>query len=66
MGAGEVLMVGDSYSEDIVPEARLGMKSVVKLNDRDPDPAWVLASHQVRSLDDLCGSSCWAGSGLRP
>ena len=24
MGAGEVLMVGDSYSEDIVPEARLG------------------------------------------
>jgi len=53
MDAGEVLMVGDSYAEDIVPAAGLGMNSVLKLNDRDPDPAWALASHQVRSLDDL-------------
>ena len=53
MDASEVLMVGDSYEEDIVPAAGLGMNSVLKLNDRDPDPAWVLASHQVRSLDDL-------------
>lgn len=47
------LVVGDSYTLDIVPAASLGMVPVLKLNERAPDPRWVLARAQVPSLSDL-------------
>jgi len=49
----EVLAVGDSYEEDIVPAAKLGMVPVLKLNDREPDASWVLARYQIPSLAAL-------------
>jgi FMN phosphatase YigB (HAD superfamily) len=50
---GEAVMVGDSYVNDVVPAAALGMMPVMKLNDRAPDPACVLARYQVPSLAAL-------------
>jgi HAD superfamily hydrolase (TIGR01549 family) len=49
----QVVVVGDSYEHDIVPSASLGMIAVLKLNDREPDPRWVLAHGQVPSLAAL-------------
>ncbi len=49
----EVVAVGDSYENDVVPAASLGMIPVLKLNDRKPDDAWILARHQVPSLAAL-------------
>jgi FMN phosphatase YigB (HAD superfamily) len=48
-----VVFVGDSYELDIVPAAGLGMIPVLKLNEREPDPCWVLAHHQVSCLAAL-------------
>lgn len=47
------VVVGDSYECDIVPAASLGMIPVLKLNEREPDPQWVLARHQILSLAAL-------------
>jgi FMN phosphatase YigB (HAD superfamily) len=47
------LVVGDSYEDDIIPAAQLGMTPVLKLNDREPDERWVLARYQVSSLAAL-------------
>jgi HAD superfamily hydrolase (TIGR01549 family) len=47
------IVVGDSYDYDIVPAASLGMVPVLKLNERAPDPNWVLARHQVPTLAAL-------------
>lgn len=47
------LVVGDSYEEDIVPAAGLGMLPVLKLNERKPDPSWALVHVQIASLADL-------------
>lgn len=47
------VVVGDSYEFDIVPAAGLGMIPVLKLNEREPDPRWVLAREQVPSLAGL-------------
>jgi HAD superfamily hydrolase (TIGR01549 family) len=50
----DVLMVGDSYENDVVPAAKLGMTAVLKLNESEPDAAaYGLAAHQVASLDAL-------------
>jgi HAD superfamily hydrolase (TIGR01509 family) len=49
----DVLMVGDSYENDVVPAANLGMTAVLKLNDRPRDDAYSLAAHQVASLEAL-------------
>ena len=49
----EAIVVGDSYEDDIVPAARMGMTPVLKLNDREPDASWVLARYQVPSLGAL-------------
>jgi HAD superfamily hydrolase (TIGR01549 family) len=48
-----VVVIGDSYEADVVPAAGLGMVPVLKLNERAPDPRWVLAHAQVSSLGDL-------------
>ncbi len=47
------VVVGDSYDEDIVPAAGLGMIPVLKLNEREPDSDWVLARYQIASLAAL-------------
>lgn len=47
------LVVGDSYELDIVPAASLGMIPVLKLNERAPNPRWVLAREQIPSLAAL-------------
>lgn len=47
------VVVGDSYDEDIVPAAGLGMIPVLKLNEREPDPRWALAHFQIPSLAGL-------------
>lgn len=47
------VVVGDSYKEDIVPAAGLGMVPVLKLNEREPDPEWVMSRYQISSLADL-------------
>jgi FMN phosphatase YigB (HAD superfamily) len=49
----QVAVVGDSYEWDIVPAANLGLITVLKLNERRPDPSWVLAGYQVPSLAAL-------------
>ena len=49
----EAVVVGDSYENDIVPAAKLGMVPVLKLNGREPDASWVLARYQVSSLAAL-------------
>jgi putative hydrolase of the HAD superfamily len=49
----QAVFVGDSYEDDIVPAAQLGMTAVLKLNGREPDPRWVLARYQVPSLAAL-------------
>jgi HAD superfamily hydrolase (TIGR01509 family) len=49
----DTVLVGDSYEIDIVPAAVLGMTPVLKLNEREPDPAFTLARHQISSLADL-------------
>jgi HAD superfamily hydrolase (TIGR01549 family) len=51
--ANEAVMIGDSYEDDVVPAAKLGMIPVLKLNERESNPEWKLARHQVRSLADL-------------
>jgi HAD superfamily hydrolase (TIGR01549 family) len=50
---GESVVVGDSYEEDVVPAATLGMIPILKLNDRQPDATCVLARYQVPSLAAL-------------
>lgn len=47
------VVVGDDYERDIVPAASIGMIPVLKLNERPPDPRWVLAQYQVSSLSAL-------------
>lgn len=47
------VVFGDSCECDIVPAASLGMIPVLKLNEREPDPRWVLARYQVPSLAAL-------------
>jgi FMN phosphatase YigB (HAD superfamily) len=49
----DTVLVGDSYEIDVVPAAVLGMTPILKLNERQPDPAFTLARHQVSSLADL-------------
>ncbi|MGH2603623.1 MAG: HAD family hydrolase, partial [Dehalococcoidia bacterium] len=49
----QAVVIGDSYEQDIVPAAGLGMIPVLKLNERIADPSWVLARHQVPSLAAL-------------
>ncbi len=49
----QAVVVGDSYEWDIVPAASLGMIPVLKLNERAPDPRWVLARYQIPSLAAL-------------
>jgi len=49
----QAVVVGDDYEQDIVPAAGLGTVPVLKLNERDPDPDWVLARYQVPSLAAL-------------
>ncbi len=49
----EAIVVGDSYEDDIVPAAKLGIIPVLKLNDRAPDPRCTLARHHVPSLAAL-------------
>jgi len=49
----DAVVVGDSYENDIVPAASLGIVPVLKLNDREPDADWTLARYQVPSLAAL-------------
>ncbi len=49
----EAVAVGDSYENDIVPAAKLGIVPVLKLNERKPDASWVLARYMVPSLAAL-------------
>lgn len=49
----EIVVVGDSYEEDVVPAANLGMIPVLKLNGRLPDENLGLARYQVPSLAAL-------------
>jgi putative hydrolase of the HAD superfamily len=58
----EAVVVGDSYENDIVPAAKLGIVPVLKLNDREPDPSWLLARYQVRHLRELLELEPFAGS----
>lgn len=51
--ASEVVMVGDLYEQDIVPAAKLGMITVLKLNERMRDDGHVLADHQIHALSEL-------------
>jgi HAD superfamily hydrolase (TIGR01549 family) len=51
--AERALVVGDSYESDIVPAASLGMIPVLKLNERAPNPRWVLTHEQIPSLAAL-------------
>ena len=53
IAADETVMVGGSYENDIVPAVKLGVTSVLKLNDREPDSSYVLARYQVPSLAAL-------------
>lgn len=46
----QAVFVGDSYEDDIVPAAQLGMVAVLKPNDRVPDTSCLLAHYQVSSL----------------
>ncbi len=50
---GDALAVGDNYENDVVPAAKLGLVAVLKLNEREPDPACSLAHYQVPSLSAL-------------
>jgi len=51
--AEQIVVVGDSYEWDIVPAASLGMIPVLKLNDRAPNPHWILARAQIPTLATL-------------
>lgn len=58
----EVVVVGDSYEDDIVPAAELGIVTILKLNDRRPDPSFALARYQVASLETLLELELFARS----
>ncbi len=47
------LMIGDSYEDDVVPATSAGIIPVLKLNERAPDPRFVLARYQIPSLAAL-------------
>lgn len=53
IAADAAVVVGDSYEDDIVPAAKLGMIPVLKLNDRPTDANWALARYQIPSLAAL-------------
>ena len=48
----EAVVVGDSYELDILGAQRAGLRSVLKLNDRDDSPAWRV-EHKIRHLAEL-------------
>ena len=63
----QVVVIGDDYERDIVPAANLGIVPVLKLNERAPDPRWVLAQYQVPALSALLELKllCRGDAGLR-
>ena len=48
----EALMIGDNYAIDVLGAERLGIRAVLKLNDRDDSPDW-RSKHKIRSLSEL-------------
>jgi len=56
--SSEVLMVGDSYDQDIVPAAELGMTTALKLGDASAPGPWPLAHYLIRRLAELPALDC--------
>jgi HAD superfamily hydrolase (TIGR01549 family) len=48
----EAIEVGDSYEVDVLGAKRAGMKSVLKLNDREDRLEWVV-DYKIRNLSEL-------------
>ena len=48
----EAIEVGDSYEVDVLGAKRAGMKTVLKLNEREDRLEWV-ADYKIRKLSEL-------------
>jgi putative hydrolase of the HAD superfamily len=55
---GATAMVGDSYPDDIVPAAALGMTTIMKLNAAPAYGHWPEAHHLIGELRELLSLEC--------